>query len=76
MFGVTEFTAIVNGGQAAILAVGALRDEPVVLDGAVVPGKRMALTLVSDHRILYGADSAQLLARIRALLESPLGLAL
>jgi pyruvate dehydrogenase E2 component (dihydrolipoamide acetyltransferase) len=76
MFGVTEFTAIVNAGQAGILAVGALRDEAVVVDGAVVPGKRMTLTLVVDHRILYGADAAQVLARIRALLESPLGLAL
>ena len=76
MFGVTEFTAIVNAGQAAILAVGALRDEPVVVDGSVVPGKRMTLTLISDHRILYGADAAQLLARTRALLESPLALAL
>jgi pyruvate dehydrogenase E2 component (dihydrolipoamide acetyltransferase) len=76
MFGVTEFTAIINAGQAGILAVGALRDVPVVVDGNVVPGKRMTLTLVSDHRILYGADAAQVLARIRALLESPLGLAL
>jgi len=76
MFGVTEFTAIVNGGQAGILAVGALRDVPVVVDGAVIPGKRMTLTLVADHRILYGADAAQLLARIRALLEQPLALAL
>ncbi len=76
MFGVSEFTAIVNAGQAGILAVGALRDVPVVVDGTVVPGKRMTLTLVSDHRILYGADAAKLLARIRALLESPLGLAL
>jgi len=76
MFGVTEFTAIVNGGQAGILAVGALRDEPVVVDGTVVPGKRMTLTLVADHRILYGADAARVLARIRELLESPLGLAL
>jgi pyruvate dehydrogenase E2 component (dihydrolipoamide acetyltransferase) len=76
MFGVTEFTAIVNGGQAGILAVGALRDEPVVVDGAIVAGKRMTLTLVADHRILYGADAAELLARIRALLESPLALAL
>jgi pyruvate dehydrogenase E2 component (dihydrolipoamide acetyltransferase) len=76
MFGVTEFTAIVNAGQAGILAVGALRDLPVVVDGTVVPGKRMTLTLVSDHRIIYGADAAQVLARIRALLESPLGLAL
>ncbi|HEX4804269.1 MAG TPA: dihydrolipoamide acetyltransferase family protein [Conexibacter sp.] len=76
MFGVTEFTAIVNGGQAGILAVGALRETPVVVDGAVVPGRRMTLTLVADHRILYGADAARLLARIRELLESPLSLAL
>jgi pyruvate dehydrogenase E2 component (dihydrolipoamide acetyltransferase) len=76
MFGVTEFTAIVNAGQAGILAVGALRDVPVVVDGIVVPGKRMTLTLVADHRILYGADAAQVLARVRALLEAPLGLAL
>jgi pyruvate dehydrogenase E2 component (dihydrolipoamide acetyltransferase) len=76
MFGVTEFTAIVNAGQAGILAVGALREVPVVLGGVVVPGKRMTLTLVADHRILYGADAARVLARIRALLESPLGLAL
>ncbi|MDW5594110.1 dihydrolipoamide acetyltransferase family protein [Conexibacter stalactiti] len=74
MFGATDFTAIVNGGQAAILAVGALREEPVVADGAVVAGKRMRLTLCSDHRILNGADAAQFLARIRALLEAPLAL--
>jgi pyruvate dehydrogenase E2 component (dihydrolipoamide acetyltransferase) len=76
MFGVTQFTAIVNAGQAAILAVGALREVPVVRDGAIVPGRQMGLTLVCDHRILYGADAAQLLARIRALLETPLALAL
>jgi pyruvate dehydrogenase E2 component (dihydrolipoamide acetyltransferase) len=76
MLGVTEFTAIINTGQAGILSVGALRDVAVVEDGKVVPGKRMALTLACDHRILYGADAAELLARIRALLESPLTLAL
>jgi pyruvate dehydrogenase E2 component (dihydrolipoyllysine-residue acetyltransferase) len=76
MFGVTEFTAIVNAGQAAILSVGALRDEPVVVNGAVAPGKRMALTLACDHRILYGADAAEFLRRVRGLLESPLALAL
>ncbi len=76
MFGVTHFTAIINQGQAAILAVGALRDEPVVRDGQIVPGKRMSLTLSSDHRILYGADAAQFLARVKALLEAPIALAL
>jgi pyruvate dehydrogenase E2 component (dihydrolipoyllysine-residue acetyltransferase) len=76
MFGVTQFTAIINQGQAGILSVGALRDTPVVENGQIVPGKRMALTLACDHRILYGADAAELLARIRVLLESPLALAL
>jgi pyruvate dehydrogenase E2 component (dihydrolipoamide acetyltransferase) len=76
MFGVTEFTAIINSGQAAILSVGALRDVPVVEDGRIVPGKRMSMTLACDHRILYGADAARLLARIRELLEAPLTLAL
>jgi pyruvate dehydrogenase E2 component (dihydrolipoamide acetyltransferase) len=76
MFGTTEFTAVINAPQAAILAVGALRDVPVVQDGAVVPGRRMSITLSCDHRILYGADAAQFLARIRALLEAPLSLAL
>ncbi len=76
MFGVTEFTAIVNSGQAGILAVGALRQTPVVKDGQIVAGSLMNITLSCDHRILYGADAAQFLARIRALLESPLALAL
>lgn len=76
MFGVTEFVAVINPPQAAILAVGALRDAPVVRDGAVVPGKTMNVTLACDHRILYGADAAKFLARIRELLEQPLALAL
>ncbi len=76
MFGTTEFTAVINAPQAAILAVGALRDVPVVEDGAIVPGRRMSITLSCDHRILYGADAAQFLARIRALLEAPFSLAL
>ena len=76
MFGVTDFTAIINSGQAGILAVGALREEPVMADGRIVPGVRMTLTLSCDHRILYGADAAAFLARIRALLEAPIALAL
>ncbi|HKG02042.1 MAG TPA: dihydrolipoamide acetyltransferase family protein [Conexibacter sp.] len=72
MFGVASFTAVVNPPQAAILAVGALAEVPVVADGAVVPGVRMRLTLTADHRILYGADAAQFLATIRRHLEEPL----
>jgi pyruvate dehydrogenase E2 component (dihydrolipoyllysine-residue acetyltransferase) len=76
MYGVSSFVAIVNTPQAAILAVGSVRDEAVVRDGAIVPGRRMTLTLTCDHRILYGAPAAQFLAEIRTLLEEPLSLLL
>ncbi|MEA2155470.1 MAG: hypothetical protein QOE11_1610 [Solirubrobacteraceae bacterium] len=75
MFGVTDFTAVINPPQAAILAVGALAPRAVVRDGALVARNTMAVTLACDHRILYGAEAAQFLARIRALLERPLALA-
>ena len=74
MYGVTEFSAVINPPQAGLLAVGAVREVPVVRDGAIVPGRRMRLTLVCDHRILYGAGAARFLGRIRALLEQPLAL--
>ncbi len=76
MFGVTDFSAVVNPGQAAILAVGSIDDRPVVKDGELAPGKMMNMTLSCDHRILYGAEGAAVLARIKGLLEEPLGLAL
>jgi pyruvate dehydrogenase E2 component (dihydrolipoamide acetyltransferase) len=76
MYGITEFQAIINAPQAAILAVGALRRLPRVVGDEIVPRNVMKLTLVSDHRILYGADAAEFLGRIRTLLEEPLGLAL
>jgi pyruvate dehydrogenase E2 component (dihydrolipoamide acetyltransferase) len=75
MYGVTDFTAVINPPQAAILAVGALAQRPVVRDGALVARHTMNVTLACDHRILYGADAAQFLARIRDLLERPLALA-
>ena len=55
MYGIEEFNAIVNPPQAAILAVGGIKDEPVVKDGAVVPGKTMRVTLSADHRVVDGA---------------------
>lgn len=76
MFGVSDFSAVVNPGQAAILAVGAIEGKPVVRDGELVAGKVMTLTISSDHRVLYGADSAVFLARVKAILEEPLSLAL
>jgi pyruvate dehydrogenase E2 component (dihydrolipoamide acetyltransferase) len=75
MYGVSDFTAVINPPQAAILAVGALAPRAVVRDGALVARHTMGVTLACDHRILYGADAAQFLARIRALLEQPLALA-
>jgi pyruvate dehydrogenase E2 component (dihydrolipoamide acetyltransferase) len=76
MFGIDHFTAVINPPQAAILAVGAMKPTPVVVDGEVKVKALMKLTLTCDHRILYGADAAQFLARIRELLENPLMLAL
>ncbi|MGI8945896.1 MAG: dihydrolipoamide acetyltransferase family protein [Thermoleophilaceae bacterium] len=77
MYGIERFTAIVNAPQAAILTVGALMRKPAVDDrGRVVARDLMTLTLVCDHRILYGADGAEFLARVRTLLEQPLALAL
>ena len=76
MFGVTEFSAVINPPQAAILAVGKMEPRAVVRDGEIVARNIMTLTLVCDHRILYGADAAEFLARIKALLEQPIALAL
>jgi pyruvate dehydrogenase E2 component (dihydrolipoamide acetyltransferase) len=76
MFGVTEFSAVINPPQAAILAVGKMEQRAVVRDGEIVARNIMTITLVCDHRILYGADAAEFLARIKALLEQPIALAL
>jgi pyruvate dehydrogenase E2 component (dihydrolipoamide acetyltransferase) len=71
MFGVRSFTAIINPPQAAILSVGSIEPRAVVHDGLVVPRHVMTVTLACDHRILYGADAAHFLARVRELLETP-----
>jgi len=76
MFGIDHFVAVLNPPQAAILAVGAMKPAAVVHDGEVTVRTIAKLTLTCDHRILYGADAAQFLARIRELLENPLALAL
>ncbi len=75
MFGVRSFEAVINTPQAAILAVGAVEQRPAVYAGEIEARMLMELTLACDHRILYGADGAKLLARIKALLEAPLSLA-
>jgi pyruvate dehydrogenase E2 component (dihydrolipoamide acetyltransferase) len=77
MFGIEQFTAIINPPQASILTVGKLAKQPAVDDsGRIVARDQMSLSLVCDHRILYGADGAQFLARVKDLLEQPLALAL
>lgn len=76
MYGIEEFTAIINPPNACILAVGAIRDVPVVENGAVVPGKRMKITLSSDHRIVDGAKAAEFLNTVKNLLENPLSMLL
>ena len=77
MFGVRAFTAIIDPPQAAILAVGAVRRAPVEdADGGVVFRDLMTVTLTCDHRVVYGADGAQFLSRLRDLLERPLELTL
>ncbi|HEV7769920.1 MAG TPA: dihydrolipoamide acetyltransferase family protein [Solirubrobacterales bacterium] len=76
MYGIDAFAAVINAPQAGILAVGAIKERPAVRDGEIVPAHLMNVTLACDHRILYGADGAEFLARIRALLEEPLSLAL
>ncbi|MFT3866679.1 MAG: dihydrolipoamide acetyltransferase family protein [Solirubrobacterales bacterium] len=76
MYGVSNFSAVINAPQAAILAVGAITERPVVREGEVVTAHLLGVTLACDHRILYGAPAAEFLARIRALLEEPLALAL
>jgi pyruvate dehydrogenase E2 component (dihydrolipoamide acetyltransferase) len=76
MYGVKSFTAIINPPQAGILSVGALAPRAVVRDGELAARNTMTLTLACDHRILYGAEAAQFLARVRELLEAPAALTL
>jgi pyruvate dehydrogenase E2 component (dihydrolipoamide acetyltransferase) len=77
MYGISNFHAVINTPQAGILAVGELKAKPVVTEsGEIEPRQLMGVTLACDHRILYGADGAVFLARVRELLEEPLGLAL
>jgi pyruvate dehydrogenase E2 component (dihydrolipoamide acetyltransferase) len=77
MFDVHSFTAVVNPPQVAILAVGAATRTPVETDaGGIVFRDTALLTLSCDHRVVYGADAARFLARLRQLLEHPLALLL
>jgi pyruvate dehydrogenase E2 component (dihydrolipoamide acetyltransferase) len=72
MFGVDEFTAIINPPDACILAVSAIQQVPVVKNGAIVPGNIMKLTLSCDHRVVDGATGSAFLQTLKTLLEEPL----
>lgn len=72
MFGIDEFTAIINPPDSCILAIGAIQQVPVVKNGAVVPGNIMKVTLSCDHRVVDGASGAAFLQTVKGLLEEPL----
>ncbi len=71
MYGVDEYVTIVRHPEAAVLAVGAVRNAPIVAEGRVIPGRLMTATLSADHRLLDGADAGLFMAELRRLLEHP-----
>lgn len=74
MFGIEEFTAIINPPDACILAVGSIIEKPVVKDGNIVVGQQMKVTLSCDHRVVDGASGAQFLMTFKEILEDPIRL--
>jgi pyruvate dehydrogenase E2 component (dihydrolipoamide acetyltransferase) len=74
MFDVTQFQAIINPPETAIVAVGAIRDTPIVDNGEIKPGKQMYLTISADHRVADGHVAAQFMQEVKRLLQSPLNL--
>lgn len=71
MFGILEFTSIINKPNSAILSVGAIVEKPVVKNGEIAIGSTMKVTLACDHRTVDGAVGAQFLQTLRAYLENP-----
>ncbi|MCB0661414.1 MAG: pyruvate dehydrogenase complex dihydrolipoamide acetyltransferase [Saprospiraceae bacterium] len=74
MFGIEEFTAIINPPDACILAVGGIIEKPIVKDGQIVPGSMMKVTLSCDHRVVDGATGAQFLKTLKETLENPISI--
>jgi pyruvate dehydrogenase E2 component (dihydrolipoamide acetyltransferase) len=72
MFGIDQFTAIINPPEAGILAVGGVEDKPVVVDGELEIRKRLRVTMSCDHRVIDGATGAKFLQTLRRLIENPL----
>ena len=76
MFGIEEFTAIINPPDACILAVGAIRQEPAVIEGAIKVVSKLKLTLSCDHRAVDGATGAKFLQTLKHTLENPVSILL
>ena len=76
MFGIEQFTGVINPPEAGILAVGAVEDRPVAADGQVVVRRRMRMTMSCDHRVIDGAQGARFLATLKDILEKPLSVLL
>jgi pyruvate dehydrogenase E2 component (dihydrolipoamide acetyltransferase) len=74
MFDIEHFTAIINPPEAGILAVGSVVEQAVVKAGAVVPGRRLRLTMSCDHRVIDGATGAAFLRTLKGMLENPLAI--
>jgi pyruvate dehydrogenase E2 component (dihydrolipoamide acetyltransferase) len=74
MFGIDQFTAIINPPEAGILAVGGVEAKPVVIDGSLEVRERMRITMSCDHRAIDGATGAKFLQTLRGLIENPLSL--
>jgi Pyruvate/2-oxoglutarate dehydrogenase complex, dihydrolipoamide acyltransferase (E2) component, and related enzymes len=76
MLDIVEFTAIINPPEAGVLAVGAVEEKPVVVDGTIAVRQRMRVTMSCDHRVIDGATGARFLQALRRLIENPLLLVL
>jgi len=76
MFDIDQFTAVINPPEAGILAVGTVVEKPVVLEGQVVPRRRLRLTMSCDHRVIDGATGAVFLKTLKQMLENPLAMVL
>ena len=72
MFGIEEFTAIINPNDSCILAVGGIKNTPVVKNGEIIPGNIMKVTMSCDHRLVDGATGAKFLKTLKELLEDPI----
>jgi pyruvate dehydrogenase E2 component (dihydrolipoamide acetyltransferase) len=76
MFEIDQFTGVINPPEAGILAIGSIVQKPAVVDGAIVPRRRMRITMSCDHRVIDGATGAAFLKTLKQMLENPLAMLL